>query len=287
LAAQQVTIPRHINKWTAIKLEHLDAYLQAYVTATKKWGERYYIDAFAGCGDCLLEEVQLPIEGSPWRALRAVPPFSSCFFIDQNKPSVEHLSRRILDERVQNAHVFVGDCNRVIPAEVLPRLSKSAPSFAFLDPTGPQLDWQTVVALAEHRSESRYKMELLILYPYDMAIKRLLSISRSYAALDRFYGGRSIWEDQLGLSLGGHESDDGQRARFLQLYKRRLRQLGYRFVDSYGPLCDGRNPKYHVIFAGDNETGSRIMRDVWGRTRFVPGELGYHPVARPRSKSTS
>jgi three-Cys-motif partner protein len=283
VAAQHVSIPRTIGKWTAIKLEHLDAYLQAYVTATKRWGERYYIDGFAGCGDCQLDSVQSLVDGSAWRALRAIPPFSACFFVEQDTSSARHLRQRIEREQIGNAHVFVGDCNELIPAEVLPRISRQAPSFAFLDPTGLQLHWETVVALASHRSLSQYKMELLILYPYDMAINRNLFKTGSYAALDRFYGGRDTWRDQLEASQQGRESEDGRRTRFVELYKRDLRRLGYKFVDSFGPLYDGKNPKYHVIFAGDNETGSRIMHDVWAKTRFVPGELGYHPLSRPHA----
>ena len=180
------------------------------------------------------------------------------------------------------AALILGERNQLIPAVVLPRISQWAPSFAFLDPTGLQLHWETVVALAKHRFRSQYKMELLILYPYDMGVNRNLFNPRSYQALDRFYGERHVWEDQLKASQRSHESDDGRRNRFVELYKARLRGLAYKFVTSFGPLFDRKVPKYHVIFAGDNETGSRIMRDVWAKTRFVPGELGYQPLRRPK-----
>jgi len=282
LISQKAAIPRVINEWTAIKLEHLDAYLQGYVTATKKWGERYYIDGFAGCGDCILEESQHPVAGSAWRALRAVPRFSAYFFVEKHGPSAEHLRATIGQAGIANAYVFHGDSNQVITQQVLPMLSRKAPSFAFLDPTGLQLHWETVVALAQHRDMSPYKMELLILYPYDMAINRNLSNPAAQSALNRFFGGIDVWAQELEASRGQGETAGQRRDRFVELYRARLRALGYSFVESFGPLCDGHKPKYYVIFAGDNATGAKIMNQVWSRLRAVPGQLGYQPI--PRAK---
>jgi len=276
-------IPQPIRKWTALKLEYLDAYLQGYAQATKSWGERYYIDAFAGSGDCILADNQMPVLGSPWRALQAIPAFSAYYFVEKNREAADHLRRRIEEVGVGNALIFTGDCNQVIPAHILPAMSKRAPSFAFLDPYGLQLNWETVVRLAQHRSEALYKMELLLLYPYDMAINRAFSSQQSYPALDRFYGDRRIWREQLDVSLSRKETAAQRRERFLRLYQDRLHALGYTFVDSFGPLYGGHRAKYHVIFAGDNAVGAKIMRHVWSHPRAIPGELGFHPIRRPKS----
>lgn len=62
---RDTNIMRRIHRWTALKLEYLDYYLQAYVTATKKTiHETYYIDAFAGPGDCFFVETGLTVDGS-------------------------------------------------------------------------------------------------------------------------------------------------------------------------------------------------------------------------------
>ena len=113
MAAQEIAVPRIIDKWTAIKLEHLGAYLQGYMNATRSIGECYYIDGFAGCGDCILRGAQLPVEGSPWRAMRTVPAFSACFFIEEHRPSSQHLENRIKEESIGNSSVLVGDCTLV------------------------------------------------------------------------------------------------------------------------------------------------------------------------------
>src|SRR3990172_2148467 len=89
------TIPRPIRLWTAIKLEHLEAYLTAYAKATKRAGERYYIDGFSGSGDCILRETGTLIEGSAKRALKASPPFTTCFVIEKDPLLSAHLQQSL------------------------------------------------------------------------------------------------------------------------------------------------------------------------------------------------
>lgn len=280
----KATIPRPIGRWTAIKLEHLDHYLQAYVTASKRALERSYIDAFAACGDCVLESTGMAVEGSAVRALRAVPSFTESHLVEIDRASAQHLRSKVSGHR--NVSVYTGDCNVLIPTRVLPRVSRRSASLAFLDPTGLQMHWDTIVALARHRAGPR-RMELLILYPYDMAIDRWLSNVRIHPALTRFFGSDSGWELQLAESRRLRESRDQRRDRFVRFYCARLRQLGYQYVDEYGPLHDEHNrPLYNVVFASDHPVGAKIMKSEWSATRFVPGELGYSPVRRPNPQSS-
>lgn len=278
-------IPSPIHTWTALKIEYLDHYLQAYVHATKRAREIHYIDAFAGCGNCVIIENGYLVEGSPWRALNTVPAFTQYYFVEKKVTLASHLQRAVLDKGLKNAHVYAGDCNQVIPAEILPRIPQDVPSFAFLDPTGLQLHWQTIERLASHRRH--WKIELLILYPYDMAIARLFPLTRmpvTYSTLTRYYGDES-WMFQLIKSLEAKETSEQRREHFVQLYTNNLRALGYRYVEPYGPLYWGRKPLYHVIFASDHPVGAKIMRAVWDKTRFIPGELGYEAVKRPQVQS--
>lgn len=279
----KATIPRPIGRWTAIKLEHLDHYLQAYVTASKRSLERSYIDGFAGCGDCMLEGTGIPVEGSAVRALRAVPAFTEYHLVEIDPASAQHLRSKVAGHG--NVSVYTGDCNVLLPTQVLPRVSKRSASLAFLDPTGLQLHWDTIVALASHRTGPR-RMELLILYPFDMAIDPRLFNVRIHPALTRFFGSQSGWELQLEESGHLQENRDQRRDRFVRFYCARLRQLGYQYVDEYGPLYDEHNrPLYNVVFASDHPVGAKIMKSEWSATRFVPGELGYSAVRRPKPQS--
>jgi len=267
-----------------MKLEYLDNYLQAYVIATKQAQQTHYIDAFAGCGQCVLRENGYPVEGSPWRALNAMPPFTHYHFVEKEATLAAHLRKAILGKSIENADVYTGDCNQVLPNEILPKIPQHVPSFAFLDPQGLQLRWATVQALASHRKGR--KMELLILYPYDMAVARLFPLAAknqaTHVTLTRFYGDES-WSEQLEQSVGMGESTEQRRDRFVQLYVNNLRSLGYKYINPSEPLYFHHRPLYHVIFASDHEVGTKIMRDVWAKTRFVPGELFYQRVKRPRS----
>jgi len=281
MAKPQIPVP--IHKWTALKLEYLDYYLQAYVIATKQSREKYYIDAFAGCGECIIYETGCQIEGSPWRALNAVPGFTQYYLVEMDGDLASHLRKKIIDKDIKNAHVYTGDCNEVIPHIILPRIPKNVPSFAFLDPPGLQINWKTIQSLATHREHT--KMELLILYPYDMAIARLFNIALEnqacYDTLTRLYGDEK-WRDEFKDSLRLEETPTQQRERFLRLYINNLLDLGYKYAESYGPLYSyGHKPLYHVIFTSDKDVGIKIMRDVWSKTRFVAGEMGYKPIKRP------
>jgi three-Cys-motif partner protein len=172
-----------------------------------------------------------------------------------------------------NVQVFQGDCNVVIPSQVLRQLPRRAPSLAFLDPTGAQLHWSTVEALAAHRLGPN-KMELLILYPYDMFIARWLKLPAMAPVLTTMFGG-SDWQRALQDSIASGENGDARRLRFVNVYLDRLRSLNYRYVKVYGPLYSGHRPLYHIIFASDHPAGAKIMEDVWGKTKPFPGGLGY------------
>jgi len=274
------TIPKPIGDWTAQKLEYLDYYLQAYRTVTKGAREAYYIDLFSGCGDCIRKRNGYNVAGSPWRALRTIPPFQGYFFVEEIAQLANHLNTRIQQQGIQFAKVLIGDCNGPVLDEVLSGVPKTALSFAFLDPSGLQLYWPTVEKLAAHRI-GRRKMELLILYPYQMVIRRFISNPQMRQAFTLFFGGDS-WIGEYEESIECGEDTQTRRKRFVELYKNNLKSLNYKFVDDYGPLGHGNRYYYHVIFASDEDIGQKIMKDVWSKPRLIPGQLGYEPIKRPR-----
>jgi three-Cys-motif partner protein len=271
--AKRPPIPRPIGYWTAQKLEHLSAYLKAFAIATKSARERYYIDTMAGCGECRLKTTGAPTLGSAWRALNVSPPFTGIHLVELDDSSAEYLRNRIRDH--PSVRVYKGDCNVVVPEQILPNLSTIAPTLAFVDPTGVQVNWSLLIALAEHRRGTRGReVELLILFPFDMVINRWLSQPTLWSRLDEFYGTPS-WRDALSLEEG-LDSTDSKRTRFLDFYVARLKDgLGYRYVKPFGPLTYGRRKLYHMIFATDDPAGDRIMSDVWKKDRPLPGQLFY------------
>jgi len=270
-----------IGSWTALKLEYLDHYLQAYRNVTKKAPAAYYIDLFAGCGDNRLKNTGWHVEGSPWRALKAVPPFQGYFFVEKNPKFAANLDTRIRQSGFNNAEVFSGDCNDQALDKILSSVSKRAPSFAFLDPSGLQLKWATVEKLAKHRN-GPWKMELLILYPYDMVIRRWIDLPSYVKVLTNFYGDET-WREAQSESKRLMEDVPTRRRRFIDLYKVKIKSsLGYKYVDDYGPMGYGKRYYYQVIFASDQPIGQKIMQSVWSKARAIPGQLDYEPIKRPK-----
>lgn len=273
---KEAKCPRPIDRWTAIKLQRLSEYLKGYVRAATSALQRSYLDAFAGCGQCVMKDTGRVIDGSALRALKVSPAFTEAFFVEKDPETATHLRTNVA--AYTGAQVFEGDCNDVIPREVLPKMSRLSASFAFLDPTGLQLHWDTIRALALHRdvSRTRRKMELLILYPYDMVIDAKLFNDSMRPTLTRFYGG-DAWCAELQESQRLGERRPQRRDRFVNFYCRKLEcELGYQHVEPLSPLYAGQRPLYHVIFAGDHPTGLKIMKKVWKPSKFKPleDELG-------------
>src|SRR3990172_13111836 len=76
--------PRPIDRWTAIKLQRLRDYLKGYVRAATSSIERSYLDAFAGCGKCIMKDTGAIIDGSALRALKVSPAFTEAFFVERD-----------------------------------------------------------------------------------------------------------------------------------------------------------------------------------------------------------
>ncbi|MHB8377436.1 MAG: three-Cys-motif partner protein TcmP [Dehalococcoidia bacterium] len=267
-------IPRPIGFWTARKLEQLSAYLDAFAKATTRAGERYYIDAMAGCGECVAGATGAPVPGSAWRAVNAKPQFTGIHLVELDRRSAAHLANQM--SRFENVHVHQGDCNVVIPRDVLPHVSRIAPTLAFLDPTGVQPSWALVEQLARHRrGTAGRKIELLILFAFDMFINRWLVNERLWSHMDSFFGDQR-WRKEWEESKARAEAIDERRMRFMHLYMSRLRDdLGYKHVEPHGPLKKGNRVLYHMIFATDHDDAKRIMADVWKKDRAIPGDMFY------------
>lgn len=62
---------RKVKEHTLQKLKYFEKYINAYLNATKKLSKKYYIDAFAGTGKCILEKTREIKDGSAIIALKA------------------------------------------------------------------------------------------------------------------------------------------------------------------------------------------------------------------------
>jgi len=163
--------------WAREKLALLRYYLGGtsekgggFMFATKTAPSRYYLDLFAGPGQSRLEDGEL-LDGSPLIAAKATPPFTRLFWVESNARDARSLEAHRSDFPDRNITILQRDANYAVQ-EVLVSIPRNAATLAFLDPEGAELEWATVARLAQHKQ--RNKIELFMLFAYNMAIVRLM-----------------------------------------------------------------------------------------------------------------
>jgi three-Cys-motif partner protein len=273
-------ITRIVNKWTFKKLDILDEYLTAYVKATKRAAEShgiYYIDLFSGCGKVQLKSTGEVRNGSPLIALEMRPSFYKYFFIEENRNNHDSLIE-YLGEYPQfkygQVRTYLGDCNHEID-RVLSEIPQSNPIFAFLDPESPNLYWATIKKLASHKKPPNNKIELFVLFPYNMGIARLLLsdptifYNKGYdKIIERLMPYNSSWKDHYMAKVSGKIDRHELRRKFVSEYENGFRQLGYEYVLRGNLLTsDVNRPLYFLCFATDHLLGYQIMLSRFQKAR--------------------
>jgi three-Cys-motif partner protein len=256
-----------MGEWSlAQKLRLVRDYLGAgkgFLAATSGAGERYYVDLFAGPGQGFsVDQPQVVVDGSPLISLQAGPPyFTHLHWVEQDPVFAESLRVHQGEHPHRRVSVYEGDANERVD-DVLAALPRTFPIFAFLDPRGPELAWETVAKLARHKQAGWPKVELLILFAHDMAITRLLPHDATKMVneqlLDRFMPDptewRRIYVQRSSLTPGAF------RLRMLEEYVRGLKTLGYQYVlPPYLVRRPDNHPLYFLIFASDHPAGGKIM----------------------------
>lgn len=252
----------------------LARYLDAFTTATKYKAsrERIYLDAFAGEGRGFSRTSGEEFESSPRLALSVDDPaFSRLRFFELGRKASRLASDLAADYPGRDFKVVSGDCNETIP-EVLQELCELgvdwAPTFAFLDPDGMELRWETVKALADHKRQRKNKVELWVLFSAP-GLMRVLSKDESKVAqrdinmaTDLF--GSTRWAAIQKLRFESTIEPTEAREEFVNLYRWQLEHdLGYRWTHPMEVKNLQGSPMYYMVFATDNEAGNRIMADLY------------------------
>ena len=252
--------------WAREKLDILRYYLGGkghlgggFMQATLRAGQRYYIDLFAGPGQCRMSDGEL-IDGSPVIAAKADPPFTRQFWVDAGRANAAslRLHREGFPDRAID--VLQADANRAVD-DILTQLPRTFPTFAFLDPEGSELAWATVAKLAAHKTNGR-KIELFVHFASDTGILRFLPHDPTKAVndarLDHMMPSPSRWR-ALYARRGQLSVPEFRRALVAE-YMEGLRDLGYRHVLEPRLLRRPDNhPLYFMVFATDDDAGKTIM----------------------------
>lgn len=264
--------------WTQAKLQMLAEYLSGFAKASKSQSERVYLDAFAGEGHGLDRLTGEKFHGSARIALDAGEDagFTRFRYFEMGQKAAELEQRLRTEYPGKDIKVYPGDCNEKIP-EALDNLEsvKWAPTFAFLDPDGMELEWRTLKALADHKRGYRradsekpeYKVEMWMLFPTSGIIRTLALddakvTEKDFARATRLYGSEEwtpIYEKRKAGELSAAEARD----EYVNLMRWRLEKaLQYRAAHAF-ELKNSKGPLYHMIFATDNEVGTRIMSAIY------------------------
>lgn len=190
--------------WTEIKLNAVSDYLNFYAKALQASPspqnpfETWYVDAFAGTGDRMIEIStaglfandgvadrlldRVRLEGSARRALAIDPPFRHLVFIEKNALRFAALERVKSEYPGRDIQCVQGDAN----VELRNIFSKGAwiasgrsglqRGVVFLDPYGMSVKWDTLRFLAQTG-----RADVWYLFPLHAALRQL---SHDHAALD-------------------------------------------------------------------------------------------------------
>ena len=242
--------------WTAHKLDILGLYLKQYRRVA---GNGSYVDAFAGTG-------QISVDGQMRPGSVGVAAGSGAF------------KEMLLYERAKNARclkawvaaslspktasrctIRSGDSNLTLPEDLdAGRIPYDKPCFALLDPDSTELNWSTVVRLANYKQSVSppkvCRIELWVLLNTHQVLMRLMpKLKRPHAeVLDRWFGDRAAWWDLY--------QDRQPPVMFAVRYADRLKALGY---GAAVPLLISdpktRRPQYYMIHASDHPAAHSFM----------------------------
>ena len=278
---------------TIAKIEMLGKYLRVWfeILARRFPGrDLWYIDGFAGPG----EYTDYP-DGSPVAAMKAADEAlrvvgSSagnvhCVFIEEDRKRFEHLEARLDREKTSDRikrhpirGTFVEGMARVRALNPNPFVA-NAPTFAFLDPFGPEgLPFQLIKELL-----GRQACEVLVNLDSDGIdrINRAGGWANHRELLNETFGD-SGWEREL----AGITQTNVAITKIVDLYKRRLRALPN--VD-YCYSFEMRGKKafdYHLVFASQHHRGLEKMKEVMkqidqtGAYSFSDGNVDQHILFR-------
>ncbi len=265
-----------IGPWSEVKLDILKRYAVEYSKILSNQREpslsHVYIDAFAGAGYHLSETRGEMVLGSPLNALLVRPPFREYYLIDWDGDKAIGL-RQLVGNR-SDVHIYPGDSNVVLPAEVFPRVTFEdyRRGLCILDPYGLHLDWQIVQQAGSMRS-----LDVFINFPiYDININVLhrdpetvlpIHIER----MNHFWGDNS-WREVAYVEsspdlFGNVELEKVSNQRFADAFRRRLREVaGFKRVPEPLPMKNSKSSVvYYLFFASQKGTAEEIVTYIFDK----------------------
>lgn len=225
-------------------------YLRPFTLILSKHFPRFcYVDGFSGPGLVKVgidKGYELP--GSPITAINAKPGFTDYFFCDSRKKCTNALELRCDKLSVAGRNIMVlppQDFNLCVHS-LLSQIPDNYHVFAFLDPDGLELRWETVEALGRRKYRE-------ILVNFSNGVFRCAQTAKSnpkhWDRMNSYMGTKDEW--------WRYSSEE-----ILQTYKTNLKALGTGFQHILDLPVKNRKGAiiYYLIFATDNDTALKIVQ---------------------------
>ena len=246
---------RVVKAHNVYKAHYISRYALTLATAMKNvFGERAYIDMYAGPGICWVQDTGEFVYGSPLIALAASPRFTRHVFVDMDPDCTAALHMRLAGSGAviltanSNDPDTIAEVRRAIPR-------RGCLSLALLDPQGCTLHLETIRALTFDR-----RMDLLINFP-------VLNLYRNVAA-GNTHKVDLVLDPDWPQDRPGYKGVDGWGAAARAHFRGKLAEFGYRYAEARevrGVKTNGR--LYDFMLASRNSLARKIFNDV---TKVTP-----------------
>jgi three-Cys-motif partner protein len=256
---------RYWGFWTRGKLELLRNYLDAFTTASKSQSEIIYLDVFGGQPENRERLTEDVLDGSARIALATSnSPFSRLRFFEL-EPYAGRLEAKLRPPNPgREVKVVAGECNQTIHAALAElRPWNWAPTFAFVDPNGPDMAWSTLEALSRFKKVGSTKAEICLLLAAGMFIRNLRTSGQvrdeDARKLTLMYG-TDQWRVIYKARVRGELSPADAREEYVNLMRWRLETAGP--ASSPEPPGGGSGPARCSKLRRRHDDSSAATRDA-------------------------
>lgn len=246
-----------VRKWSEDKHFYIDNYLRIFFNAmNKKWcGNLNYIDLFCGPGKSRVKESNNEFNGSPLIALKYH--FKQYIFVDKNEKNIDILRTRTKSmDDFGRIRFIKDDCNEKVD-EINKSISQKCLSVVLIDPFGINFNFDSYRILTKDK-----KMDLIIIFPLGMTIKRIMNKSeKEKKMVDNFLGGDG-WREMI-----KYEPKNSYGRIIINYFKSNLEKLGYmvpkEFVLNDITVKNTKNaPIYNLLFASKHPLGNSFWNKI-------------------------
>ena len=213
------------------------------------------------------QEVQEFLDGSARIALQVQPRFQKYILIEKDESRFAELQELKVEFPSDDIELIQSDANEYLKDLCSKNwIRHQRRAVLFLDPYGMEVEWDTMVAIANTKA-----IDLWILFPLGIAVNRLLKtdgdVNTSIREKLNSFFGTTDWYDAFyetvsNRTLFGEETVTRKTSDFrsiTQYFVERLQTVFTRVADNPLPLYNSKkNPLYLLCFAAGNPKGAPI-----------------------------